>query len=70
MFILDGNKSDSIKKTFSFNCCIQSSSPTLGSTTNIGSLVQDFDLVGFAGDDGKETLYLWVKTLDLFMDLI
>jgi hypothetical protein len=54
MFILDGNNPDSIK-TFNLTAAYNLSSPTLGSTTNIGNLVQDFDLVGFTfGDDGKK----------------
>ena len=54
MFILDGNNPDSIK-TYNLTAAYNLSSPTLGSTTNIGSLVQDFDLVGFTfGDDGKK----------------
>ena len=54
MFILDGNNPDSIK-TFNLTAAYNLSNPTLGSTKNIGNLVQDFDLVGFTfGDDGKK----------------
>ena len=54
MFILDGNNPDSIK-TFNLTNPYNISSPSLASTTQLGSLIQDFDLVGFSfGDDGKK----------------
>ena len=54
MFILDGNNPDSIK-TFNLTNPYNISSPSLASTTQLGSIIQDFDLVGFSfGDDGKK----------------
>tara|TARA_A100001234_G_scaffold69869_1_gene61561 strand:- start:12 stop:2378 length:2367 start_codon:yes stop_codon:yes gene_type:complete len=54
MFILDGNNPDSIK-TYNLTNPYNISSPSLLSTTTLGNIVQDFDLVGFSfGDDGKK----------------
>ena len=54
MFILDGNNPDSIK-TYNLTNPYNISSPSLASTKSLGSILQDFDLVGFSfGDDGKK----------------
>lgn len=54
MFILDGNNPDAIK-TYNLTNPYNISSPSLALTTSLGSLLQDFDLVGFSfGDDGKK----------------